>query len=323
MGNQKRRNGSTSNCGCRTFRSGQVVLIAFAQERCPGIFGFSVSHTTRAPRGQEKNGVDYHFVSHDEFQAGLKAGDFIEYAEVHGNYYGTSKSSVDSVAKNGKICVLDIDVQGCRAVRSSELNPFTIFVMPPSMEALEQRLRARATDSEEVIQRRLANADEEIAAAREQGLFDVVIVNDDMKQAQADMLDCLADELAAFHGGGGQPAASTHGPADPTEGMTTAELLKGPKRAESKIRYQVRREHPLYTTSANVTGCNLDEGIPLPTKFYGVSGRFTQGFMSSDGCYWPNENQGLACHNDTSNVHRSHDYTTAYYLPGLKYGGAE
>lgn len=302
---------------------GKSSLIKVVQDRCPGVFGFSVSHTTRAPRAGEQNGRDYHFVSNDEFQAGLQNGDFIEYAEVHGNYYGTSKDSVQSVAQNGQICVLDIDVQGCRAVRSSELNPFTIFIMPPSMEELEQRLRARNTDSDEVIQRRLGNAESEIAAAREQGLFDVVIVNDDIEQAKLDILDCLSDELAAFHSGGAAPAAAQHGPVDPTEGMTTAELLRGPQRSVSKIRYQVRREHPLYTTSANVTGCNLDEGIPLPTKFYGVSARFTNGYLSSDGWYWPNENQGLDTHNDTSNVHRSGDYTTAYYLPGLKYGGAE
>jgi hypothetical protein len=190
------------------------------------------------------------------------------------------------------------------------------------MEALEQRLRARNTDSDEVIQRRLANAETEIAAAREQGLFDVVIVNDDLEQAKLDIMDCLSDELAAFHSGS-QAAAAANAPHDPTEGMTTAELLRGPQRSVSKIRYQVRREHPLYTTSANIVGCNLDEGIPLPTKFYGVSARFTNGYLSSDGWYWPNECQGLDTHNDTSNVHRSHDYTTAYYLPGLKYGGAE
>merc|ERR1711990_301804 len=132
---------------------GKSSLIKVIQERCPGVFGFSVSHTTREPRAGEENGRDYHFVSRDEFQAGLQSGEFIEYAEVHGNFYGTSKASVNSVAQNGQICVLDIDVQGCRAVRSSELNPFTIFIMPPSMEALEQRLRARNTDSDEVIQR--------------------------------------------------------------------------------------------------------------------------------------------------------------------------
>lgn len=284
------------------------------------MFGFSVSHTTRDPRGKEQDGVDYHFISVDEFRAGLDAGEFIEHAEVHGNYYGTSKYAVESVAQNGQICVLDIDVQGCRTVRNSELNPFTIFVMPPSLEELEQRLRSRGTDEEEVIQRRLHNADQEMRAANEPGLFDVVIVNDDMEQAKLDILDCLQEELDIYHGLS-QP--QTSGAPDPTMDMTTEQLLKGPPRCVSKIRYQVKCEHPLYTTSANIVGCKLEEGIPLPTKFYGVVGDFTKGFCSSDGCFWPNEYQGLETATHHDKVHRNKDYTSAYYLAGLKYGGAE
>eukprot|EP00656_Telonema_subtile_P018079 TRINITY_DN19741_c0_g1_i1.p1 TRINITY_DN19741_c0_g1~~TRINITY_DN19741_c0_g1_i1.p1 ORF type:complete len:316 (-),score=63.59 TRINITY_DN19741_c0_g1_i1:118-1065(-) len=299
---------------------GKSTLIHAIQESCPGIFGFSVSHTTREPRGHEKDGEDYHFVSVEQFQEGLAAGQFIEHAEVHGNFYGTSMQSVQEVADNGQICFLDIDVQGCRTVRKSSLEPFTIFVMPPTLNELERRLRSRQTDSEEVIQQRLNNAEREIAAANEPGLFDVIIVHDDHEQGKLDMLDCLQGELASFHG---TDLPEQGGAPDPTAGMTTEELLRGPPRADSKIRYQVRREHPLYTTSANLVGCKLDGGIPLPTKYYGVSGDFTKGFCSSDGCFWPNEYQGLDCSTHHNKVHRNQDYTSAYYLAGLKYGGAE
>eukprot|EP00658_Telonema_sp_P-2_P013715 TRINITY_DN15198_c0_g1_i1.p1 TRINITY_DN15198_c0_g1~~TRINITY_DN15198_c0_g1_i1.p1 ORF type:complete len:349 (+),score=87.30 TRINITY_DN15198_c0_g1_i1:83-1129(+) len=298
---------------------GKSTLIKHLQRECPGVFGFSVSHTTRGARDGEENGVHYHFVSVDEFQGMLSQGEFIENAEVHGNFYGTSKRGVQAVAEQGQICVLDIDVQGCRAVRDSELDPFTIFIMPPSQEELETRLRARATDTEEVIQRRLANAASEIEAAQEPGLFDVIIVNDDVEQAKLDILDCMQDELNRYYG----KVDPDFGPADPTAGMSTEDLLKGPKRTDSRIRYQVRREHPLYTTSSNTIGRKLEDGIPLPTKYYGVSGDFTKAFCSSDGCFWPNEYCGLDTSTYHSKVHRSNDYSSAYYLAGLKYGGAE
>jgi guanylate kinase len=297
---------------------GKSSLIKNLQEKCPGLFGFSVSHTTREPRGEEVDGVDYHFVSVDQFQEMLQQGEFIEHAEVHGNYYGTTWASVRSVSAQNRHCILDIDVQGCRIVRSSELDPFTIFIMPPTLEELQRRLESRGTDSAEVIQRRLGNAEREIAAASEPGLFDVIIVNDDLEQAKLDILDCLADEIQQTQAG-----AVDNRPADPTAGMTTEELLQGPPRTSSKIGYQVRREHPLYTTSANILGCKLEDGIPLPTKYYGVSGDFTKGFCSSDGCFWPNEYQGLDCSTHHDKVHRSRDYTSAYYLAGLKYGGGE
>eukprot|EP00657_Telonema_sp_P-1_P012948 TRINITY_DN9883_c0_g1_i1.p1 TRINITY_DN9883_c0_g1~~TRINITY_DN9883_c0_g1_i1.p1 ORF type:complete len:169 (-),score=34.05 TRINITY_DN9883_c0_g1_i1:5-511(-) len=136
----------------------------------------------------------------------------------------------------------------------------------------------------------------EMSAVQEPGLFDVVIVSDDREQAKLDILDCLEDVLATYHG---QDLHDGYGPPDPTLGMSTKDLLVGPKRTSSKLRYQVRREHPLYTTSANIVGCKLEEGIPLPTKYYGVSGDFTKGFCSSDGCFWPNEYCGL----DTASQH--------------------
>jgi len=299
---------------------GKSTLIHRLKDQFQGVFGFSVSHTTRGPRAGEADGVDYHFVPRHEFEAMVSDGEFIEHAEVHGNMYGTSKLGVQDVLQGGQICILDIDVQGCRAVRRSELHPFTVFVMPPSLDELEARLRARATDPEDVVTRRVAAAAAEIEAAGEPGLFDVVIVNDDLEQAQHDLVDCLQDELENFYAPSG-PSVDT--PYDPTEGMTTAELLAGPAKPVLKLKYQVKREHPLYTTSSNTIGAKQADGVPMPTKYYGVCQHFSKGFISTEGSFWPKDPTCLETGVDHSNVHRSLDFTSAYYQAGLKYGGGE
>lgn len=302
--------------------AGKSTLISRLTGDFPEVFGFSVSHTTRDPREGEENGIHYHFVTKDEFTSMVEAGEFLEYAEVHGNFYGTSQDSVRSVLSNRRICVLDIDVQGCRSVRNSSLNPFTIFIMPPSLDELEARLRARGDTSEESIAERVQNAAAEIQAAGEPGLFDVVIVNDDLDQAHHDLVDSMKEELEHFFSPAEAVKAGnqTH---DPTEGMSTAELLAGPKRPSLKLKYQVKREHPLYTTSAQVYGGKLADGMPVPGKFYGVCQHFTKGYISTEGTYWPKDPTGLETSTHHSKVHRTKDYTTAYYQPGLKYGGAE
>jgi len=302
---------------------GKSTLIRRLTDQFSDVFGFSISHTTRAPRGGEQDGVDYHFVEPGTMMQMINAGEFLEHAEVHGNFYGTSRKAVEDVLMGGKMCLLDIDVQGCRSVRSSDLCPYTIFIMPPSLDELERRLKDRATDSEETIAKRVANAAAEIQAAGEPGLFDVVIVNDDIEQAHHDLVDCLKEELEKFYSAGTVSAQAADKPYDPTEGMSTAELLAGPRRPPNKLKFQVKREHPLYTTSANNHGAKLVDGIPVPAKFYGVCQHFSKGFISTEGTYWPKDPTGLDCHWHHDRVHRTHDYTTAYYLSGLKYGGAE
>jgi len=302
---------------------GKSTLIKRLTDQFPEVFGFSVSHTTRQPRAGEQNGTHYHFVDETTVQQMVQGGEFLEHAEVHGNHYGTSRQAVEDVLRGGKICLLDIDVQGCRSVRNSDLCPYTIFIMPPSLDELEKRLRDRATDSDEVIAKRVANAATEIEGAGEPGLFDVVIVNDDLEQAHHDLVDCLKEELENFYAPSSATAQMMERPYDPTEGMSTAELLAGPKRPPNKLKFQVKREHPLYTTSANTHGAKLGDGIPVPTKFYGVCQHFSKGFISTEGTYWPKDPTGLDCAWGHSRVHREQDYTTAYYLPGLKYGGAE
>lgn len=136
--------------------------------------GVSVSHTTRAPRGQEQHGREYWFVDEPAFRAMIAGGEFIEWAEVHGNLYGTSRGAIDDRLRAGQDVVLEIDWQGALQIRRLFPHAVLIFVLPPSWDELRDRLRRRGEDGEEVIERRMANAREEVAQARH---FDFVIIN--------------------------------------------------------------------------------------------------------------------------------------------------
>ncbi|GKC43973.1 guanylate kinase 2-like protein [Tanacetum coccineum] len=160
---------------------GKGTLINMLMKEFPTMFGFSVSHTTRGPREKEQNGVHYHFSKRDVMEQEIRDGKFLEFAAVHGNLYGTSIEAVDVVADAGKRCILDIDVQGARSVKASSLEAIFIFVCPPSFEKLEQRLRARGTETEEQIQKRLRNAKAELEQGQTSGLFDHILVNDDLE----------------------------------------------------------------------------------------------------------------------------------------------
>jgi guanylate kinase len=141
---------------------------------------FSVSYTTRAARGNEVEGEDYCFISRAEFEERLARGEFLEHAEVFGNYYGTHKSALQIADNKGEDLVLDIDVQGAAQLKKRIPDAVTIFVLAPSREILEQRLRARSQDSDETIRRRLADAAREI---RNYSLYDYVLVNNDLNLA--------------------------------------------------------------------------------------------------------------------------------------------
>jgi len=155
--------------------AGKSTIIRKAASRIEPYY-FSISSTTRAPREGERDGVEYHFVTREAFEAGIEAGEFLEYAEVHGNYYGTSLIPVKQALGEGKLVIFDIDVQGHRLARNLMGDQITsAFITPPSLAELEQRLRDRSTDSEAVIEQRLHNAKEEIQAIHE---FDYVILND-------------------------------------------------------------------------------------------------------------------------------------------------
>ncbi|MCC6695268.1 MAG: guanylate kinase [Candidatus Hydrogenedentes bacterium] len=172
-----------SGAGKRT-----VLERVFAQD---ARLGLSVSATTRPPRTGEVHGKDYYFLDRDTFARRVQAGDFVEWAEVHGNAYGTLREELDRLLASGKDTVLELDVQGMRNVKRIGLDAVTIFIMAPSMEELKRRLRARGTDSAEVVDLRLANARAEIAA---RGEFDYVIVNDRLEDAAADLAAILRAE---------------------------------------------------------------------------------------------------------------------------------
>lgn len=172
---------------------GKGTLIELLQKRfpSPNKFGFSVSHTTRKPRDGEIEGVHYHFTNVEDMRTEIKDGKFIEYAEVHGNYYGTSITSVKSVQCKDLICLLDIDVQGAQKVKASTLDAHYLFIAPPSMEELESRLRGRGTEKEDVIQRRLTNARDELEYGLHPGNFDAVLVNKDLDATLEKMVHTL------------------------------------------------------------------------------------------------------------------------------------
>ncbi|XP_042513745.1 guanylate kinase 2-like [Macadamia integrifolia] len=159
---------------------GKGTLISKLMKEFPSMFGFSVSHTTRIPREKETDGVHYHFTERSMMEKAIKDGKFLESASVHGNLYGTSIEAVEVVADAGKRCILDIDVQGARSVRASSLEAIFIFICPPSFEELEMRLRARGTETEEQIQKRLRNAKVELEQGKSSGLFDHLLINDDL-----------------------------------------------------------------------------------------------------------------------------------------------
>eukprot|EP01012_Entosiphon_sulcatum_P014252 TRINITY_DN19310_c0_g1_i1.p1 TRINITY_DN19310_c0_g1~~TRINITY_DN19310_c0_g1_i1.p1 ORF type:complete len:226 (-),score=49.56 TRINITY_DN19310_c0_g1_i1:191-868(-) len=165
---------------------GKGTLIADVMTVEPNRFGFAVSHTTRKPRPGEENGKHYWFVTHEEFEELLKNDGFLEHAKVHGNFYGTSKAAVRHVLEEkNRTCILDIDVQGCIQIHNAKIPSLRLFVRPPSVEELERRLRGRATETEESIQRRLRNARWELNMADKNpdGLFDAFVVNDERDRA--------------------------------------------------------------------------------------------------------------------------------------------
>ena len=162
--------------------SGKSTLVRGLFDRLleiPGLV-FSVSHTTRKPRSGEKHGVDYFFVSEQEFRATIAAGGFLEYAEVYGNLYGTSREAVEAQLQAGHDVLLDIDVQGAMNVKQALPGALLIFVLPPSFQALRDRLLKRGLDERETIERRLRIAREEVVCYRK---YDYVIVNEDIERS--------------------------------------------------------------------------------------------------------------------------------------------
>ena len=158
---------------------GKGTLLRALLQRHPELY-YSVSMTTRSPRPGEINGQHYYFVSRSKFEQLVAQGEFLEWAEFAGNYYGTPREAVLNQVGSGKLVVLEIELEGARQIRTSFPSAHSIFILPPSLDELENRIRGRAQDSEAAIARRLRRAQEEITAADE---FDVQIVNDDFETA--------------------------------------------------------------------------------------------------------------------------------------------
>lgn len=167
--------------------AGKSTLCRAVRNRFPDLL-YSISYTTRLPRKGEQNGVDYHFISKEAFEKGITQSQWAEWADVHGNYYGTPAQFLDKSIASGQDILLDIDVQGTHQVLKRYPDSITIFIMPPSLEILRYRLETRGTDSPETIDVRLKNSQIEMA---HKDLYGHVIINDHLQDAVAEMIALL------------------------------------------------------------------------------------------------------------------------------------
>ena len=181
---------------CGPSGSGKSTLMKKLTEEFREAFGFCVSHTTRQPRPGERDGVEYHFVTKEMFTKLVSEGAFLEFATFSGNNYGTSRAAVESVQQEGKICILDIDVQGVKNIKGTDLQPDYVFIKPPSRAALEERLRARRTESEQSLAKRLAAAAAEMDYGETEGNFHRVIVNDELEAAYSELREFMLPKIS-------------------------------------------------------------------------------------------------------------------------------
>ncbi len=170
--------------------TGKTTLVHMLLKEFPDL-EFSVSYTTRPPRPGEVDGKDYHFVDRKTFERMIEEGDFLEWAEVYGNLYGTSRTQVLRALNEGRDVILDIDTQGALQVKKNFPEAVLIFILPPSLKELERRLRSRGTDDEETIERRLKIAREEIRRAP---LYDYIVVNDVLEVAYENLRSIIRAE---------------------------------------------------------------------------------------------------------------------------------
>ncbi len=169
--------------------SGKGTLCALLRQALPNL-EYSISLTTRQPRPGEQNGVDYFFVSDDEFKTMIGRGEFLEWAEVYGHYYGTGRSVVESYLRSGRDVLLEIDIQGAQNVKRLFPQAILIFIAPPSLQELGARITNRGTDTEETIRRRMNCVPSELQAAEG---YDYVVINDTPEQALAELLKIIED----------------------------------------------------------------------------------------------------------------------------------
>lgn len=170
---------------------GKGTLYSRLLKDYPSLFCTSISHTTRDPRPGEKRDVDYYYVSMSEFEDLIAAKGFVEHAKFGKNRYGTSKKTIEDKTKEGKITVLDIEMEGVKQVKQTDLGARFIFIAPPSEDALEKRLRGRGTEDEDSIKARLEQAKKELEYSRVDGVHDKIVVNDDLEKAYEELRDFI------------------------------------------------------------------------------------------------------------------------------------
>ncbi|KAM4739607.1 guanylate kinase 1b isoform 2-T2 [Anableps anableps] len=198
--------------------AGKSTLLKRLMKDHEGVFGFSVSRLNKlpmllgatllpvadvfssetsfsCPNDSEPTDKDYHFTTREAMQEGIDNGEFIENAEFSGNMYGTSKAAVEDVRAKNLICILDVDIQGVKRIKETDLDPIYISIQPPSLEILEKRLRDRQTETEESLQKRLEAARIDMELSKEPGMFDVVIINDDLEKAYEELKEILNEEI--------------------------------------------------------------------------------------------------------------------------------
>lgn len=168
---------------CGPSGSGKSTLLKKLMAEFNDSFGFSISHTTRKPRAGEVDGREYHFTDKESMLKAIENGEFIEYTMFSENYYGTSHKAVKDVQNEGRICILDVEIEGVKNLKKTDLDPHFVFLKPPSMSVLEERLRSRKTENEESIKKRLHRAQTEMTYGEVAGNFDITIVNDDIEEA--------------------------------------------------------------------------------------------------------------------------------------------
>jgi guanylate kinase len=167
--------------------AGKTTLCNALRRRFKELF-YSISYTTRPPRSGEKNGREYFFITHEEFEQGIQSRRWAEWAMVHGHYYGTSAQWIETALTSGKSVLMDIDVQGARQIKQRFPKAVSIFIMPPSIEELETRLRLRGKDNNDVIALRMQNARNEIA---QKDAYDYIVVNDDLDKAICELIELV------------------------------------------------------------------------------------------------------------------------------------
>jgi guanylate kinase len=170
--------------------AGKSTIVKAVRERVEGL-GYSISHTSRKRRATEKDGIDYHFVDKKRFEEMIEAGAFVEWATVYDDYYGTSFTSLNSQTDLGLDIALDLDAQGAKSIKGHFESSVSVYVLPPSLEILDKRLRKRGTDQESVIQARMEKALGEIGKA---GWYEYIIINDDLENAVRDMASLIRSE---------------------------------------------------------------------------------------------------------------------------------